>query len=46
MGVPGAIVGDVPPSREDGFDETTGDLALVDRYRDGLREVAIDEVRT
>ena len=46
MGVPGAIVGDVPPAREDGFDETTGYLALVDRYREGLREVAIDEVRT
>ena len=39
MGVPGAIVGDVPPLREDGFDETVGYLALVGRYRDGLREM-------
>ena len=44
MGVPGAIVGDAPPAREDGFDETTGYLALVERYREGLREVEIDQL--
>lgn len=44
MGVPGAIVGDAPVTREDQFDETTGYLALVPRYRENLREISFEEV--
>ncbi len=46
MGVPGAVVGDAPTDREARFDDTSGYLALVGRYKDGLREVAIEEVRS
>lgn len=45
MGVPAAICGDVPPGREGGFDETAGYLALVGRYKEGLREVEPEVVR-
>ena len=43
MGVPAAIVGDVPPQREGGFDETTGYIGLVSRYKEGLRELTAEE---
>jgi len=46
MGVPGAIVGDVPPLREGQFDETTGYLALVQRYKDGLREIPLEQAQS
>ncbi len=43
MGVPAAIVGDAPSAREAQFDETSGYLALVGRYKKGLREVTLEE---
>ena len=46
MGVPGAIVGDVPPNREGQFDETAGYLALVNRYKEGLREVSLEDAQS
>lgn len=46
MGVPAAIVGDVPPDREKDFDWThsTGYLIRPKTYREGLREVSLEEV--
>ena len=46
MGVPGAIVGNAPPDRELQFDENAGYLALVARYKDGLREVGLEEAQS
>ncbi|MBI2871647.1 MAG: gamma carbonic anhydrase family protein [Chloroflexi bacterium] len=47
MGVPAAIVGDAPPDRERNFDwtHTKGYLGLPKRYREGLKEISLDEVR-
>ena len=44
MGVPAAIVGDVPPGRERDFDWThsSGYLAAPKKYREGLREISLD----
>lgn len=46
MGVPAAIVGDVPPGRERDFDWThsTGYLIRPKTYREGLREISLEEV--
>ena len=46
MGIPGAIVGDVPARREDGFDGTRGYIALVDKYKAGLREISLEEAQS
>jgi len=43
MGVPGVVVGDVPPMREKNFSQAKGYVALVQRYHEGLREVSLAE---
>ena len=45
MGVPAAIVGDVPPGRERDFDWThsTGYLAAPKKYREGLKKISLEE---
>ena len=45
MGVPGAIVGDIPPNRERDFDWThsTGYLIRPKTYKEGLREISLEE---
>ena len=47
MGVPAAIVGDVPPGRETNFDwtRTSGYLGLPPRYQESLKELSLEEVR-
>jgi phenylacetic acid degradation protein len=45
MGVPAAIVGDVPPGRERDFDWThsTGYLIRPKKYLEGLKEISLEE---
>jgi len=44
MGVPAEIVGEAPPERERNFSQVKGYVALAARYRDGLRELTLEEV--
>ena len=46
MGVPAAIVGDMPADQEKNFDYThsTGYLIRPKTYREGLREISLEEV--